>query len=1613
MHPRLYAFYVVCHSCSSILPHHVKIEMTSADVKWPRPDWVKKYVFQAFSTTIIFRFKDKTLSINMTLEFSTPTMILCATAHSDATIENHAFAGFYSFSTLLEEELMFSTSYELQSSDSWDTNSATTGLYTIIQQQMGRHLALLSREDSDWWLKQVENIFVTNHWYWKCETVVDYLTLVQTAYKLFTGKCYTSFLQRRFSAIFGNLQSDATSDLLKTLRSAFDTVESISENPLLQKVTGLYSYLLVQGFLSRFGLELNDEDYSRMEQRALQTQYSSKKGLWMNVLDTTLFMCERFHEWKRTGELSSFLHSGGEYEQWAKDADKLLALSAFTSNLEAHGTTYFTFVSDLNDAVERGEAYARFSKKISGVEVMAIKRKLMSLQLMKNTEITRRSAQKERRAPFGTLVHGTSSVAKSTFSKMLYYYYGSLFGLDTDDHYRYVRSPTDEYWSNFDSSKWCIQMDDIAFLLPSASSEVDPTLKEMLNVVNNVPYVPPQAAIEDKGKTPVMARLVVATTNAKDLNAMDYFFCPLAVRRRLPYVVHVEPKQEFIHANGRFIEPSKLAPIDGAFPDFWNITVQKVVPVFDGVRDQAQLEDVAVYSSTSEFLKDFGLSARHHEMTQDKAMTCDLTMSQLKVCRECLMVSAQCTCGPELRVQAIDVEMDDFEYAEWQLSGIATPFCAAVYAFLWACITVPFSKIYHWIIEVRLMLWLLEWTMRYSMMRSFVFGHIVPRLSDSVQVRLVGRLNGAMTGTYRWRTAIGVMGALIACVTMYFTLRRKEKKPRYQQQGNVMGTTETQLEKEENQNVWYNPTIELTKFDVPVASQSLSTATDDEVRELFARNCVRLKIQTVIDGVTTTRSNGAVFLKGHLCLTNNHAFRKEADVYRVTVVQMSTAQGLSSNLTFTVRENDLTRVPGSDMVLFEVRCLPPFKDIMKFWDHSGGSMFTRAIVLRRLDDGTLEKQNVFNLQHCAAMPVEALGQTMPISVGQCPRQTALGDCGAIAIAQTPKGPVVFGLHIVGYNDRCGSVCVSRDLLEEMIATHEAKFGQYSLVQGGGEPMLDLVDKKNPLVMPHHKSLFRYLPEGSMNLYGSFAGFRPRPRSKVGATPLQEVMLEHFECEVGHGKPVMDGWEPWRKNVVEMVRPTVNYRRDILEHCVQSYTNDILTGLPEGWEGELVFLSRKAAVNGLPGVKFIDRINTNSSMGFPWNESKKRHLCADIDEMYPEGVDFTPEVWERVDKIEEAYARGERAFPVFTGHLKDEPVPHAKIAAKKTRVFTASPNDWSLVVRSRLLSFVRLLQKNKFVFEAGPGTVCQSAEWGDIHEYLTAFGEDRIVAGDYGKFDKRMISDFVLSAFRIIQNVYEAAGFSADEVREIACIGEDTAFPLTNFNGDLVEFFGTNPSGHPLTVIINSLVNSLYMRYCYVILNPEHECVSFQKNVHLFTYGDDNIMGVSPLCSWFGHTGIQLELSLIGVEYTMADKESDSVPFVNISEVQFLKRSWVFNEEVGAFLCPLELASIHKSLTVWLPSGSIDEYAQMVAVISSANSEFFFYGREVFEKHHAFFNQILNEEPYSCYVTTGTLPTWSMLVDRFHQSSENSQGASWRVQRSRPIAELEYPAVQFQ
>lgn len=259
--------------------------------------------------------------------------------------------------------------------------------------------------------------------------------------------------------------------------------------------------------------------------------------------------------------------------------------------------------------------------------------------------------------------------------------------------------------------------------------------------------------------------------------------------------------------------------------------------------------------------------------------------------------------------------------------------------------------------------------------------------------------------------------------------------------------------------------------------------------------------------------------------------------------------------------------------------------------------------------------------------------------------------------------------------------------------------------------------------------------------------------------------------------------------------------------------------------------------------------------------------------------------------------------------------------------------------------------------------------------------NRFIAGDYKAFDKRMASLFILCAFSILIHICEISGnYTKDDILILWGLAYDTAFPMVDFNGDLVQFYGSNPSGHPLTVIINSLVNSLYIRYAYHELNPKKEVESFQQNVKLITYGDDNVM--SSKVNWFNHTAISEKLAEIGVIYTMADKEAESVPFIHLDDVSFLKRRWVWNEELKAHLAPLEHDSIEKMLMTWTRS-KISPENQMMSIITSALSEYFFYGKRVYNEKRRMFMDIIDEKDWHYLVTDTTFPTWKDMKRRFY------------------------------
>jgi hypothetical protein len=335
-----------------------------------------------------------------------------------------------------------------------------------------------------------------------------------------------------------------------------------------------------------------------------------------------------------------------------------------------------------------------------------------------------------------------------------------------------------------------------------------------------------------------------------------------------------------------------------------------------------------------------------------------------------------------------------------------------------------------------------------------------------------------------------------------------------------------------------------------------------------------------------------------------------------------------------------------------------------------------------------------------------------------------------------------------------------------------------------------------------------------------------------------------------------------------------------------------------------------------------------------------------------------EIGERVEYIFSCFAENRQSSPIFTASLKDEVRKLKKIKEHNTRVFYAGPFDFILAMRKIFLWFVRLAQLNPFVFKQSVGINAQSIAWTQLLDHLKRMPDgstpENFVAGDYANFDVSMVLPVLTEAWELIVFVGEALGASREHIGMMRCCAADLVYTYIDFFGDLIQVIGKNPSGHSLTVIINGIVNVLYMLICFAKSHPNYSeqldgcgvetlMEEFFEKVQISVYGDDNVMNVHDSAQWFNHTAISNILASFGVAYTMADKEAESVPFITWVQLSFLKRTWVWDDDLMLYLCPLDMNSILKSLFVWIPSKVLSEKQQLVEILRNLNVEMFHHG----------------------------------------------------------------------
>nr|UNY42101.1 MAG: polyprotein 1 [Picornavirales sp.] len=1425
------------------------------------------------------------------------------------------------------------------------------------------------------------------------------------------------------------------------LRSLLCKFEEVRNAPIFKKLYKFIMYVLCTSVLEKFGASKKfcEKLFEKLHLDAtVKRKFHFGIDFFHCMFDTIVYVCEIGYQCFMLGSLEPLFHSGTKYSEWFDKVYELKRKSLLTANCEAHGFTMFEFLHDIDDVIEKGESISKHAVHVGDFEKNSIRALLNDIKMIKDTELTKKHAAQSRQAPFSVLLHGGSSVGKSSFTDVLFCMYAKVHNMPVGEEYIYTRNPNDEYWSTFRTSQWGIKLDDIGFLRPEKATTGDPSLLEMIQVVNNVPFTPAQADLADKGKTPVKARFVVATSNAKDLNAFHYFSCSLAVRRRLPWVITISPKHEYAKDDApHMIDPSKLPVLpEGEFPNFWNIEIQKVIPIGDSLdRQQADLKKIATFNNINLFLQWFADTSLEFDKLQKLALSVNEKIEKVILCNTCYLSENLCKCviidGNKMRIAPQANELVPYQEPIWVKEttnrvilnntpeSIESVFMSTLSYFtnfhLFCYFYIDTAKVFIlWsiLLYINIFWFKTPLTCLICGMLTYFSRPICNTIyGRSRMVLYIVSKSSTPIGKYLWRRVLhkagGIMEskfsqailascAMITAVAFISTVSSMfSKNPHLNSQSSEdiksqdINPGQSPKDKdEETFNPWIKESYTLTSFDVSETTSSYKGLGAEKVLNMLKSNCVYFCIRGF-------KSQRAFCVGGHFYLVNSHGI-PDGD-FSLSIIENFDSDGVTANLKdILVTPNMVSRIPEKDLAIVYVRNVPPRKDFRELFCKSSLKGRWKGCYIGRNKTGSLTQMKVDNILFESQVSNEYLCTRVDSWVGNVAVDTVDGDCGYLLVTMTPLGPVLLGIHYLGGMESklAISVKVTNDDISLLIRKFKTVIVQSAI------PQLSAIGAPRSLGPLHKKSVFRYLEDGSARVYGSFEGFRPSLSSAVGPTIMNAALKRRGLVE-HYGAPVVSDYRPWRVAALDLTNPVTNMRQDILDNCVEHFTKDILTNLSKSELEKVLIYDYFTSINGAAGVKFVDKLNRNTSMGCPWKKCKKHflHPLPPVGEIL-DPVEFNDDIMDRVKRIESQYRRGYRVCPVFCGNLKDEATSFAKIESAKTRVFCGAPVDWSIVVRKYLLSFIRVVQRNTFIFESAPGTIPQSLQWERIYRYLGQHGVDRCVAGDYKAFDKRMGAILILAAFQIIINVCEAAGFSETDLLVVRCISEDTAFSFVDFNGDLVEFFGSNPSGHPLTVIINGLVNSLYMRYCYSILSPEGNSKSFKKHINLITYGDDNAMGVSKDISFFDHTKIVDVLASIGVVYTMADKESESVPFVNVNDITFLKRRFVFDDDIGAIVAPLEEDSIIKSLMTCVVSKSESLEHQCIDIIGAAIREYFNYGKIIFNAKSEMLKEIINECDLQIYVKNSTFPSFEDLKDEFWRASKSINVNKLRAQSNK-------------
>ncbi|DBA11518.1 TPA_asm: polyprotein [Gymnema sylvestre virus 1] len=562
-----------------------------------------------------------------------------------------------------------------------------------------------------------------------------------------------------------------------------------------------------------------------------------------------------------------------------------------------------------------------------------------------------------------------------------------------------------------------------------------------------------------------------------------------------------------------------------------------------------------------------------------------------------------------------------------------------------------------------------------------------------------------------------------------------------------------------------------------------------------------------------------------------------------------------------------------------------------------------------------------------------------------------GMCGRLALVESKGAMTICGMHCFG---RTGS---------SKFCSIPSEFQEKDKIQGTSFYMNEVpIEQITPMVTKVGQVQHRIPKLSKTALSKSIIN---EEISKInGACKLEPTILSKTDARSPYP------YCPYEEGIKKFVTQAGPFDNQIddghMQRAIQEVESEWEDARPDSFAIDTV-TDLQTAINGIDGIEYAEALPIGTSEGFPYildrppgSIGKERFFEEVNGKRYPVGD------WpEDVDEIIEGAYNGDLNIHSLAC-AKDEKTKISKVREQpKTRIFEILPFTFNIAIRKYYMFWMQWMMSNHNRLPCKVGINPFSYSWDDMATKHKAFANH--FCGDYSGFDTNTNVDIILQVADMVSNFARDGeknkrirrGLMKAAVCRHVIVGQDMYF---------VE--GGTPSGFALTVMVNSVINELYLKMSWYYLTSKHNPAlrrdaDLRYHTHISVYGDDNVVSFSNHVSeWFNLVTISDYLKTKNIILTDGRKTNVLLERMNFEDIDFLKRRWTPGH-FGWNHCPLDKISIESQ--VYFVRKNDDPVEALRVNIDNSMREAYHHGMTYFSEWRAKLVKALSNSGYHMIV----------------------------------------------